>query len=39
MTYASGDIYEGYFNKGLRQGQGLYKYYNGDRYEGNWFND
>lgn len=39
MKYANGDIYEGFFNKGLRHGQGMYKYLNGDVYEGNWSND
>jgi radial spoke head protein 1 len=36
-TYATGDIYEGDFLDGTREGRGKYMYLsNGDKYEGDW---
>ena len=34
--YPSGEIYEGYYVDGLREGSGVYAYPNGDKYEGEW---
>ena len=36
FQYPNGDIYEGYFNRGLRSGTGKYTYHNGDIYDGEW---
>ena len=33
-TYHNGDIYEGQFVNGKREGKGKYFYKNGDKYEG-----
>ena len=34
-----GDRYDGLFLNGVRQGEGVQKYFNGDIYEGLWRND
>lgn len=34
QTFASGDVYSGEFQRGVKVGNGAYKYVNGDRYEG-----
>lgn len=36
MEYSNQDIYQGYWLKGQRSGQGTYKYSNGDTYRGQW---
>ena len=37
MTYANNQgFYFGYFNKGNREGEGLFTYPNKDRYSGSW---
>jgi len=37
VTYPNNDIYEGYFQTGIREGRGTYRYaINGDKYEGEW---
>lgn len=36
MTYTNGDIYEGYFECGLRCGKGLMIYINTETYNGDW---
>jgi hypothetical protein len=37
VIYQNGDLYEGYFNEGLREGIGLYTYKEtGNTYEGEW---
>lgn len=38
-TFENGDIYEGFFLNGMRNGPGIYKYKNGTVYMGNWLND
>ena len=35
-TYPDGEIYEGYFVEGKREGKGTYRYINGDVYTGNF---
>jgi hypothetical protein len=38
--YANGDVFEGFFSQGLRQGSGVLKYNaNESRREGQWVND
>lgn len=32
-------MYDGYFHQGKKEGQGTYKYYNGDIYIGEWVSD
>ena len=39
MNYSNGDYYSGEFVNGVKEGEGLYKYYNGDEYRGSWSND
>ena len=39
MTYRTGEVYEGYWRKGIRAGSGTFTYANGDRYTGTWRND
>ena len=34
--YPNGDIYDGYFTDGIREGRGKYFYVNGDKYDGEW---
>jgi hypothetical protein len=36
LTYRDGEIYEGDFKSGIRDGKGKMTYENGDTYEGNW---
>jgi len=36
LTYRDGEIYEGDFKSGLRDGKGKMTYANGDTYEGDW---
>ncbi len=39
-TYPNGDVYDGEFSQGVRQGKGKYTYGQGenpDRYEGSYF--
>jgi radial spoke head protein 1 len=37
VTYPNNDIYEGYFQNGIRDGKGEYRYAaNGDKYSGEW---
>ena len=38
MKYAKGDIYQGHFKDGDRDGKGLYKFTTGERYDGEWKN-
>ena len=38
-NYPNGDIYEGDFLKGVREGQGVYTYVNLDKYTGGWENN
>lgn len=36
-SYPNGDVYEGYFVDGIREGRGVYRYAaNGDKYDGEW---
>jgi hypothetical protein len=37
--YPNGDIYEGNFNKGVKNGKGEYKYIDGSHYRGQWRRD
>ena len=37
-TYANGDVYEGLFKAGKRQGEGTMKYASGQEATGNWEN-
>jgi hypothetical protein len=37
-TYANGDIYEGTFQRGKRQGQGTIRFANGNTASGEWDN-
>ena len=39
MVYANGDYYEGEWEAGLRQGEGVLVYANGNVYEGQWEGD
>ena len=39
MTYRTGEVYDGYWRKGVRTGSGTFTYANGDRYTGTWRND
>ena len=39
LTYANGDVYEGYTVNGKRTGMGKYTGKNGGYYDGNWEND
>jgi hypothetical protein len=36
LDVCAGDIYEGEFREGKRHGVGMYRYANGDAYEGQW---
>lgn len=36
MELADGSLYKGDFNKGMIEGQGVYKWNNGKQYNGNW---
>ena len=38
-TYPNGEIYEGSFKDGKKEGQGTYTYVNGDKYVGQYQND
>ena len=38
-TYDNGDVYDGEFVAGLRQGQGVYAYVVGHKYDGTWLCD
>lgn len=40
FTYSNGDSYDGYYKKGLRHGQGIYRYKSGvyEYYDGDWKN-
>ena len=35
----NGQIYEGYYKNGMRNGRGRYIYQNGNMYEGEWKDD
>ena len=42
MTYNNDknpDFYEGHWVNGLRHGEGVYNFFNGDMYQGSWTND
>jgi hypothetical protein len=39
QKYLNGDIYEGVWKEGKKEGYGVQKYLNGDVYEGEWKND
>ena len=39
MVYANGDYYEGEWEAGQRQGEGVLVYANGNVYEGQWEGD
>jgi hypothetical protein len=40
IVYANGDKYTGVLNQsGQREGTGVYRFANGDRYEGQWWAD
>jgi hypothetical protein len=39
MIYNNGDIYEGQWNDGKRNGYGVLTKRNGDHFEGHWVND
>lgn len=39
MKFANGDLFEGTFKNGMREGEGYYQYYNGDKYVGYWHMD
>ena len=35
--YPNGDVYDGYFVEGIREGRGTYRYFsNGEKYDGDW---
>lgn len=36
MKFSNGDVYDGRWKNGMRDGEGVYNYFNGDKYEGNW---
>lgn len=36
LTYPNGDVYDGEFHHGRRQGRGLFVFFNGDVYNGQW---
>ena len=38
-VYPNGDTYEGEYDKGKRQGYGVYSFSDGERYEGQWYQD
>ena len=35
-SYPNGELYDGYFLDGIREGRGKYNYTNGDKYDGEW---
>ena len=35
-SYPNGELYEGTFVGGIREGRGTYRYSNGDKYDGQW---
>ena len=39
MEYTSGNVYEGNYSNGLREGTGVFRYANGDSYVGSFKND
>ena len=39
IQYKNGDVYEGEFVKGKRQGEGTYIFSDGEKYSGQWFQD
>lgn len=39
MKFANGDVYEGGWRNGKRLGEGIYLYFNGDKYVGTWVDD
>ena len=39
VTWATGDVFEGTLERGLRQGKGSIAWANGQRYDGDWVND
>ena len=39
IEYPNGDVYEGMWNEGFREGRGTYSYSNGNRYVGSWKHD
>ena len=39
MTYLNGDIFDGNFEAGVKQGEGVLKYPNGDFVTGTWDKD
>lgn len=38
-VYSNGDVYEGEYVKGKRQGHGVYTFTDGESYEGDWYDD
>jgi hypothetical protein len=39
MNYPNGDIYSGSYSDSKRNGQGIYTWDFGDKYDGSWSND
>jgi hypothetical protein len=39
VQYPNGDIYDGYFKDGLREGKGIYTYSDGNKFDGEWKNN
>lgn len=39
IRFRNGETYEGKVKSGKREGQGTYKYVNGDEFKGEWKND
>lgn len=39
IRFEDNEYYEGHIVEGKREGQGLYRYSNGDEFKGTWKND
>ena len=39
FSYSNGDMYNGDWKNGVKEGKGTYKYHNGDKYIGDWKSD
>lgn len=38
-VFKNGDVFEGEYVKGKREGYGIYMFPDGEKYEGQWFQD